>query len=205
MVGVPGRQVKVVQDHHDRGAPGQVEVAEQIEHLHLVRNVEERGRLVEQEHVGLLRQRHRDPDPLPLPTRQLVDAALSEFERAGCLERRRDRCVVRGAPPLAMLWWTYEKDTDEEDGTVSGKYVQTYAVSRTGKLQGPWSQRKPLLRQDSGHGMIFTTLRRQRGGRRTMLVVHRPFTDARGKLYEITLRRDGIELGRQRTDLDGGD
>ena len=102
---------------------------------------------------------------------------------------------------LAMLWSTYEKDTDEDDGTVSGTYVETQAVSHSGRLTGPWIQRKPLLRRDSGHGMIFSTLGRRS---RKMMVVHRPFDDARGKLYEVDLRRDGVHLGRQRKDLDGG-
>lgn len=102
---------------------------------------------------------------------------------------------------LIMLWSTYEKNTNENDGTVSGTYVQTYAVSHTGELAGPWTQRRPLLRQDSGHGMIFNTLDERR---RPMLIVHRPFNNARGKLYEIDFVGQELRLGAQRTDLDGG-
>lgn len=102
---------------------------------------------------------------------------------------------------LIMLWSTYQKNRTADDGTVSGDYVQTYAVSRSGDLAGPWTQRDPLLRQDSGHGMIFNTLGRHS---RPMLIVHRPFNNARGKLYEIDFIGSDLRLGRQCTELDGG-
>ncbi|HZU93016.1 MAG TPA: glycoside hydrolase family 43 protein [Microbacterium sp.] len=101
---------------------------------------------------------------------------------------------------LIMLWSTYEKNVNGGGGTVDGHYVQTYAVSHSGNFSGPWAQREPLLRQDSGHGMIFNTLDRPS---RPMLIVHRPFDNARGKLYEIDFRGSQLHLGRQRTDLDG--
>lgn len=100
---------------------------------------------------------------------------------------------------LIMLWSTYEKNRNHDQ--VGGNYVQTYAVSRSGTLTGPWAQRRPLVRQDSGHGMIFTTLGRNG---RPLLIVHRPFTNARGKIYEIDFVGPDLRLGRQRTDLDGG-
>lgn len=98
---------------------------------------------------------------------------------------------------LACLWSTYEKNR-VEGGQVTGDYVQTWAISRSGDLAGPWTQGEPLVRGDSGHGMIF----RDFDGR-LMLVLHRPFHNARGKLYEIELADDGPRILRQRTDLDG--
>lgn len=89
---------------------------------------------------------------------------------------------------LLMLWSSYDKDG----------YVQTLARSRSGKLQGPWEQLPPLLHRDSGHGMLFRTFEGQ-----LMLVVHRPFKNARGKLYEVSDEGDTISIVRQRTDLDG--
>lgn len=89
---------------------------------------------------------------------------------------------------LVMLWSSYE----------SGSYVQTIARSKTGKLQGPWEQLDPLLKYDSGHGMFFKSFDDQ-----LMMVVHRPFNNARGKLYEMKDAGDHIELVRQRIDLDG--
>ena len=78
-------------------------------------------------------------------------------------------------------------------------YAQSIARSKSGELDGPWEQRQvPLLRGDSGHGMMFETFDGV-----TMLVVHRPFDNARGKLYEVRDTGKTFEILRQRTDLDG--
>ncbi|WP_260928072.1 hypothetical protein [Novosphingobium sp. 9] len=37
-----------------------------------------------------------------------------------------------------------------------------------------------------------------------MMVVHRPFRNARGKLYEMRDAGDRVEVVRERTDWDGG-
>ena len=72
------------------------------------------------------------------------------------------------------------------------------ARSKTGQLAGPWEQLAPLLKGDSGHGMLFHTFEGQ-----LMLVLHRPFgKNARGKLYEMADRGDHLEIIRERTDLD---
>jgi len=64
---VPAGMVEVVQ-HGDQGpALLRVQIGTKIEHLDLMGDVQERGRLVEQQDRRLLRQRHRKPDPLPLP------------------------------------------------------------------------------------------------------------------------------------------
>lgn len=104
---------------------------------------------------------------------------------------------------LAMLWATYEKNINNINGTVSGHYVQTYAVSPSGKLKGPWVQRQPLLRHDSGHGMLFKTIATAGKPSRPILVVHHGAKNSHAKLYEIELRRDGLKLGKHRKDLDG--
>jgi hypothetical protein len=39
---------------------------------------------------------------------------------------------------------------------------------------------------------------------RLMMVLHRPFNNARGKLYDVDLTPHGLRVLRQRTDLDGG-
>ncbi|NGO45870.1 glycoside hydrolase family 43 protein [Streptomyces ureilyticus] len=100
---------------------------------------------------------------------------------------------------LIMLWSTYEKNVANPDGTIGGLYVQTYAVSKSGDIKGPWSQRRTLVRNDSGHGMLFHTF-----DGRLMMVLHRPFNNARGKLYEMQLLGHELRVLRQRTDLDGG-
>ncbi|MBP5942333.1 glycoside hydrolase family 43 protein [Streptomyces acidiscabies] len=99
---------------------------------------------------------------------------------------------------LLMLWSTYEKNVPGADGSLSGDYVQTYAVSESGDLTGPWTQRRPLVREDSGHGMLFRTFEGE-----LMMILHRPFENARGKLYEMRLQGHELSVVRQRTDLDG--
>lgn len=93
-----------------------------------------------------------------------------------------------GEGRLLMLWSSYE----------NGSYVQTIARSKSGDLAGPWEQLDPLVKNDSGHGMLFHTFEGQ-----LMMVLHRPFQNARAKLYEMADRGDRLEIVRQRTDLDG--
>ncbi len=88
---------------------------------------------------------------------------------------------------LVMLWSSWGQDG----------YIQTLARSPSGQLTGPWEQLPMLLGKGSGHGMLFTTFDGQ-----LMLIVHRPFKNARGKLYEVRDTGDSIELTRQRVDLD---
>lgn len=89
---------------------------------------------------------------------------------------------------LLMLWSSYDR----------GQYVQTVARSKSGKLEGPWEQLAPLVGNDSGHGMLFRTFDGQ-----LMMVLHRPFRGARGKLYEIEDLGDNLRVVREREDLDG--
>jgi beta-xylosidase len=95
---------------------------------------------------------------------------------------------------LLMLWSSYEH-TDEPG---KSSYVQTIARSASGELKGPWIQLPPLIHQDSGHGMLFHTF-----DGKLMLVLHRPFKRARGKLYDVRDAGDHLVIERERTDLDG--
>jgi beta-xylosidase len=91
------------------------------------------------------------------------------------------------AGTLVMLWSSYG-----ERG-----YVQSIARSKSGTLAGPWEQLDPLVRRDSGHGMLFRAF-----DGRLMMVLHRPFTLALGKLYEMKDARDRVEVVREATELD---
>ncbi|MDV3459376.1 glycoside hydrolase family 43 protein [Sphingomonas sp. HF-S4] len=88
---------------------------------------------------------------------------------------------------LVMLWSSYG-----ERG-----YVQSIARSKSGSLDGPWEQLDPLVRRDSGHGMLFRAF-----DGRLMMVLHRPFTLALGKLYEMRDSGDRVEVVREATELD---
>ena len=72
----------------------------------------------------------------------------------------------------------------------------TVARSKSGSIEGPWEQLDPIVGDDSGHGMLFRTFEGQ-----LMLVLHQPFTNARGKLYEIEDTGDSLKVIRARDDL----
>lgn len=122
--------------------------------------------------------------------------ASGQFPVAADGTRAKARVYVTDGPQLypstdgslLMLWSSYD-----ENG-----YVQSVARSASGDVRGPWIQQEPILKRDSGHGMLFDTF----DGKR-MLVVHRPFKNARGKLYEIRDAGGRLEIVNQRVDLDG--
>ena len=89
---------------------------------------------------------------------------------------------------LLMLWSSYER----------GSYVETVARSESGKLAGPWKQLDPLVRNDSGHGMLFTNFEGQ-----LMMVLHQPFRNARARLFDMEDTGDNLKVLLHRTDLDG--
>lgn len=89
---------------------------------------------------------------------------------------------------LLMLWSSYD----------NGGYVETVARSKSGELKGPWEQLPPLVRGDSGHGMLFHTFDGQ-----LMMVLHRPFRNARAKIYEMSDDGDRLRVVRERYDLNG--
>ncbi|MBD2869973.1 glycoside hydrolase family 43 protein [Paenibacillus arenilitoris] len=95
-----------------------------------------------------------------------------------------------GGGSLIMLWSSYDK----------GSYVQTIARSVSGSLQGPWEQLEPLVRGDSGHGMLFRTFEGN-----WMLILHSPFRmpDSRCRLFDVTDTGDSFIVSAARPDLDG--
>lgn len=100
---------------------------------------------------------------------------------------------------LLMLWSSYDPSVKAPGGR-DDIYLETVARSTSGTIEGPWEQLDPLLGQDSGHGMLFRTFEGQ-----LVLIVHRPFKSARGKLYEMEDAGDRLRVVKHRTDLDGGD
>lgn len=94
---------------------------------------------------------------------------------------------------LLMLWASYMKNELGRDG-----YVQTLARSKSGEIQGPWEQLQPMIGNDSGHGMLFRSF-----DGTLMLVLHQPFRNARGKIYEMEDTGDGLRVVRFREDLSG--
>jgi len=88
-----GGQIEVVKHRGNGEASRAGELADEPQHRNLVRRIKVHGRFVEQEHVGLLRERHGQDGPLPLTTRETIDPARREIGkveiRDGALDRRR--------------------------------------------------------------------------------------------------------------------
>ena len=71
-VGDPPHDAEIVRDEQHRHAEVALELRQKLEDLRLDRDVERRRRLVRDQEVGPVRQRHRDHDALPLPARELM-------------------------------------------------------------------------------------------------------------------------------------
>ncbi len=114
--------------------------------------------------------------PWITPWQAKPDDTPREFVSDGCFFYRTK------AGKLLMLWSSWQENK---------KYAQTMAYSLSGRLAGPWRQAEPLLTDDSGHGMIFTTF-----DGRLMLVVHRPTMspDSRARLHELEDADDGLRI-----------
>lgn len=74
-----------MQHHHDGGSLCAVQLAQQVEHLDLVTEIEERGRLVQEEDPRVLGEGHRDPGALALPAGEVAHRPVGELRhpRAG--------------------------------------------------------------------------------------------------------------------------
>ena len=93
---------------------------------------------------------------------------------------------------LIMLWTSYRNHNLE--------YVETWARSKSGTLQGPWEQMGPLITGNKGHGMIFRTFD---GGLMLVLHNHMNQPNVRGELYDVKFTSDAVKIVRHREDLDG--
>ena len=71
---------KIVRDEQIGEPDFRLQILQQIENLRLDRDVERRNRLVEDEQVGVQRQRARDADALALPARETVRVAVQEAQ-----------------------------------------------------------------------------------------------------------------------------
>ena len=89
--------VEVVEHRHDRGAQLGVQVAAQLEEVHLVGQVQVGGRLVEQEDVGALGQGHGHPHPLALSAGEGGHVPLGQADDVGAFHGLGDGRVVDDA------------------------------------------------------------------------------------------------------------
>jgi hypothetical protein len=84
---------------------------------------------------------------------------------------------------LGMLWSSWG----------AGRYLQGVAYSGSGTIDGPWIQeKKPLVGNNSGHGMMFTTFE----GKRLLVIHHAEGNGPRKpRFYEIDDSGDKLVLG----------
>lgn len=83
---------------------------------------------------------------------------------------------------LVMLWSSYRDKL----------YVETLAYSTSGKLRGPWKQGDVLVGNDCGHGMLFQSFEGK-----LMMVLHQPFRQAHGKVFEMEDTGDTVRVKQQ--------
>ena len=90
--------VEVVRDEQIAHPERLLEVLQQIEHDRLDRHVQRRGRLVEDDEIGLERDRARDADAGLLPAGKLMRKAVEQFDRQADLERQFLAAGADGVP-----------------------------------------------------------------------------------------------------------
>lgn len=93
---------------------------------------------------------------------------------------------------LLMLWSSYRISSPTDQ---NGEYVETFAVSPSGALQGPWHQGDVLVGGNAGHGMLFDGF-----DGRTRLIVHRGMNTprVRAEIHAVELTPTGIRLSASR-------
>ena len=96
-VGDPRDHAEVVRDEHDRGVRALLDRLQQLEDLRLDRHVERGRRLVGDEHVGIVRDHHRDHRPLAHAARELVRVLPHAHFRARDADQveQLDRAISR--------------------------------------------------------------------------------------------------------------
>ena len=77
-VAEPGDHPDVVADQQDRRVDLALQRLDQVEHLGLDGRVQRGRRLVQEEHLRIRRERHRDQHALLLPGRELVRVAAED-------------------------------------------------------------------------------------------------------------------------------
>lgn len=89
---------------------------------------------------------------------------------------------------LLMLWSSYRISSPTAQ---NGEYVQTFAVSTSGVLQGTWTQGDVLVGGNAGHGMLFDDLEG-----RTYLILHRGMNTprVRAEIHAVELTSTEIRL-----------
>src|SRR4051794_7312810 len=104
-IGELAHDAEVVRDEQHRHAEPRLQLLEQFENLRLHRDVERGGRLVGDQQVGLVGERHRDHHALALAAGKLVRIALQSRLRLGNadLGQEFERARPRRGPGQALM------------------------------------------------------------------------------------------------------
>ena len=82
VVGEPAHDAEIVGDEQHRHAEARLQILQQCQDLRLHGDIERGGRLVRDQEVRLVGERHRDHDALALPARELMRIAREPAFRA---------------------------------------------------------------------------------------------------------------------------
>ena len=104
-LGHPGDDAEVVGDEQHGELTFALDAGEHVEDLGLDRHVERGRRLVGDQQVGVVGERHRDHHPLPHPTRQLVGIRAQPAIDVGDRDELEQLAALRRASSLARGWW----------------------------------------------------------------------------------------------------
>ena len=104
-VRLAGDQPQVVRNQHDGHPQLLLEAAQQLEDLGLDRDVERRGGLVGDEHLGVAHERHRDHDTLAHAAGQLMRVLVHAFRGVGDADERQhlDGARARGLAGQVLM------------------------------------------------------------------------------------------------------
>ena len=103
---MPGDDAQIVGDQQERRAGLGQRRPERVEHLGLHGHVERRGRLVRQDHLGVVRHPDGDDGPLAHAAGELVRVVVDALRgvRDADLGQQLDGARF-GRPPCEMSWW----------------------------------------------------------------------------------------------------
>jgi hypothetical protein len=100
-----------VGDHHDRGVQLVLQAVHEVEDLRLHRHVERRGRLVGDEQLGVVAQRHRDHHALAHAARELVRVGVGAPARLRDPDEPSISTARSSARALETSWWVRTAST----------------------------------------------------------------------------------------------
>ncbi|SHO54971.1 hypothetical protein VQ7734_00690 [Vibrio quintilis] len=98
MVSIAAGMIQVMQHRDHRMTRFPVQLTKQIQQIYLMSDIEISRWLIQQNYRRLLRQYHRNPDPLTLPAGELIDHLMSQFSHTGDRHRTGNGLFIVFSP-----------------------------------------------------------------------------------------------------------